>query len=289
MGFERFRLVVSPDRQGDPELLLLLRSFDVHESAQAAFDVDDQRCWDGTRPTECPASWYLVKKRVQEQLGISWHDGSLSLVEMWLVSANLSLLLEQAAAAAVEGQESVDPPMRVLEYRPSWEAFRARGFFKDLYLVHWSGSRHSSWESSGFAREHPRQCAAAVQRWLEPIHDGAMSTSVAPSTCSETELPSSDPLTPTEAQDLHVMRERRHLCLSVVSRWLAENEVSVMTWGKTFWAGVEKRLELTCTSYRDELCLWSRDEEKKIELDALLRQGTHLSSRVRARRKRRRA
>jgi len=191
-----------------------------------------------------------------------------------------SLLAEAAVASVVSHGEHV--PVRVLEYRPPWESFRTTGVFDDAFLVVWPGG-FCSWEGQRFARRHPHLCAGAVKRWLEPIDDGAVQLAFVECTNAKVDLPENTCLVQLDVGAPNFPSSRRSLCLSAVSEWLAKHRILVMTWGVQ-----GKRMELSCLSFQENLHLWSQEKQRRVDLEQLLTKGTHISSRVKTSKKRRR-
>ena len=56
--------------------------------------------------------------------------------------------------------------LRLVDYRPPWEAFRQNGVYDDFYAV-LRKDQSVTWEPGQLLRSHRRECARAVERWLE--------------------------------------------------------------------------------------------------------------------------
>jgi len=163
------------------DVLLLQKEFRLHVDRAAdgrradVPEVDDQLWWEGeARPPMMDLEVWR-RLRVPEPK----REDALALLEKTSVKKKLEALREGFRAQRSsrsnkdEGSRTrTSSPqhefafLRLVDYRPPWEAFRLNGVYDDFYAVLWK-DQSVTWEPGQFLRSHLRECARAVERWLE--------------------------------------------------------------------------------------------------------------------------
>lgn len=175
-GFSHFHLVKNDsDSQHTPgvsfsEAILLANEF-LHKAhlIDKKFDVFNYRSW------ELPYRYAKAScegwKLSQSKLDLSMSQMQFEHLQRFWVTGKLQKL--QAVVANQNGlpttgliSEGLFGFKKLLEYRPSWKAFRKNGMFDDFFMVLWQDDT-TTWEPGQLLREHPSDCAQVMKRWLE--------------------------------------------------------------------------------------------------------------------------